>query len=82
MEHIEPDYLAGALATMRDLAPKGVVLKIALIPATKNLPDGRNAHLIVQPKDWWQQQLAPFFDTVSTQDIPSHFIFMGTPKRA
>ncbi len=81
MEHIEPDYLTGALATMRDLAPKGVVLKIALIPANKTLPDGRNAHLIVESKVWWQEQLAPFFKTVGVQDIPSHFIFMGTPKQ-
>jgi hypothetical protein len=31
--------------------------RIACYPAKKHLPDGRNAHLIVESPDWWRKQL-------------------------
>ncbi len=79
MEHIEPEYLDGVLQTMCDLKPHGVVLKIALIPANKTLPDGRNAHLIVEAADWWKARLEHFFKPFTTQDLKTHFLFYGTP---
>lgn len=56
MEHIEPEYLDAVLA---DIAHYGETLlaTISLVPAKKNLIDGRNAHLIVQPAAWWKAKL-------------------------
>ena len=31
--------------------------RIACYPAKKQLPDGRNAHLIVEKPEWWREQL-------------------------
>jgi hypothetical protein len=31
--------------------------RIACYPAKKHLPDGRNAHLIVESPAWWREQL-------------------------
>lgn len=31
---------------------------ISIVPATKNLPDGRNAHLTQKPGHWWEEQIA------------------------
>lgn len=56
-EHIEPEHLA---ETLQLISAKMLVagwFRIACYPAKKQLPDGRNAHLIVQKPEWWRQQL-------------------------
>lgn len=58
LEHIEPDRLDAVLQHMFDLAGKGAFMNIATRPARELLPDGRNAHLIVEPGEWWLGQLA------------------------
>lgn len=57
LEHIEPEYLNEVLKHIFTLAQQKVYLHIALLPAKQFLPDGRNAHLIVQPADWWLTRL-------------------------
>lgn len=57
LEHIEPDYLDNVLRHMLALTGRGAFLTIATRPANKVLPDGRNAHLIQQPAQWWITQL-------------------------
>ena len=53
LEHIEPELLPNVLADMRRCALRCAFVTIATRPAKKVLPDGRNAHLIVEPADWW-----------------------------
>jgi hypothetical protein len=55
-------------------------LFIALAPATKSLPDGRNAHLIVRGAGWWRKHLRKFFTEVSANEENLHLIYFGTPK--
>lgn len=57
LEHIEPDRLDTVLTHIFNLAGKGVYLVIATRPAREILPDGRNAHLIVEGGDWWLERL-------------------------
>ena len=54
LEHIEPDRLPSVLGHIALLARKAAFLVVALDPANKILSDGRNAHLIQQPSDWWE----------------------------
>lgn len=56
-EHLEPGEVAGTLAGIRALAKKGAFIVISCRPAVKILPDGRNAHLTVQPPEWWRERL-------------------------
>lgn len=79
MEHIEPDYLNAVLATMRRIRPQAVFLSIATMAANKTLPDGRNAHIIVQPPEWWIEQLEPHFQQIHAQVNKGHFIYIGRP---
>lgn len=79
MEHIEPDYLDSVFETMRDLRPRLVMLQIALTKAQKTLQDGRNAHLIVEPPEWWMTRARPYFQQEHTQITPGHLIYYGTP---
>jgi hypothetical protein len=57
LEHVEPGKLDAVLDHIRRLAAKGAYLVIATRPAKAMLPDGRNAHLIVQPAEWWLDKL-------------------------
>jgi len=57
LEHIEPDYLEDVLDDLQRLATRHVLLVIATVPAGKTLPDGRNAHLIVEPAEFWLPKL-------------------------
>lgn len=57
LEHVEPEYLANVLAHIRMLARKVVFVVISTCDTAKTLSDGRNAHLIIQPGDWWREQL-------------------------
>lgn len=53
LEHIEPDLLENVLDDLQRLTKKVVFLTVATRPAKKTLADGRNAHLIVKPSDYW-----------------------------
>jgi hypothetical protein len=57
LEHCEPHKLENVLAHIRMLARKAVFIVVACRPAQKLLPNGDNAHLIIQPKGWWQEKL-------------------------
>ena len=60
LEHIEPEYLDGVLDNMNHLSNEYLWLRIDTLPARKSLPDGRNAHLILETPDWWIDKLNIF----------------------
>lgn len=57
LEHIEPEYLDAVLADIKRLMNKAGYFVICCQPANKVLPDGRNAHLIIEPPTWWLAKL-------------------------
>jgi hypothetical protein len=57
LEHIEPEYLDNVLKHIWQLADKYIWLRIDTRPARKTLMDGRNAHLILETKEWWENKL-------------------------
>lgn len=57
IEHIEPEHLEKTLKIIGSLMSRCGCFRIACYPAKKKLPDGRNAHLIVESPDWWKQQI-------------------------
>jgi len=58
LEHIEPDLLDNVLDDLRRVTVDLGIFSVCHREARKTLPDGRNAHLIVQPQEWWTQKLA------------------------
>lgn len=58
LEHVEPDLLDAVLADLRRLTKETLIAVIALTPSTQTLSDGRNAHLILKPPQWWVDQIA------------------------
>jgi hypothetical protein len=56
-EHIEPTHLNQTLALIGQKMLRVGWFRIACYPAKKILPDGRNAHLIVEQPEWWREKL-------------------------
>lgn len=57
LEHVEPTYLNHTLQMIGSKIQRCGFFRIACYPAKKNLPDGRNAHLIVELPEWWRQKI-------------------------
>ena len=60
LEHIEPDKIDNVLAHIFELMQKGGYFIIALCETKIFLPDGRNAHILLKPVDWWLQKMMGF----------------------
>ena len=61
LEHIEPEYLESVLDDLKRVTKRAAYCVVDLIPAKKTLPDGRNAHLILESGNWWLEKLIPRF---------------------
>lgn len=81
LEHIEPDCLEDVLDDLRALTRKACFVVIATRPAQKFLADGRNAHLIVEPTDFWHKQLTMRFRMVSIDPMTGEFAAVLEPLR-
>jgi hypothetical protein len=81
LEHIEPDKLESVLDHLVALCEGIVFLTVTTIPAMKTLDDGRNAHLIQEPMQWWLPKLWDRFDLQTIQaTTPGSFCVIGTAK--
>lgn len=65
LEHVEPDLLENVLEDLARVTVKYALLHVATRPAGLILPDGRNAHLIVESHDWWLDRISQNFLVIS-----------------
>lgn len=72
LEHIEPEYLENVLKHIDGLFTKVAYLYIATSAAAKKLPDGRNAHLIVEEDNWWRPKL---LKNIKAKIVDESFVF-------
>lgn len=61
LEHIEPELLDNVLKHLDSLSEKFLYLEISCFPAKTLLPNGKNAHLIIEPPEWWKSKLISYF---------------------
>jgi 2-polyprenyl-3-methyl-5-hydroxy-6-metoxy-1,4-benzoquinol methylase len=80
LEHIEPDCLYSVLDDIHKIARCAVLLVISTSPAKKHLPDGRNAHLIVEPVVWWMPKLMERWKIGQLHEANAGFYCIGTPR--
>ena len=69
---MEPEYIDQVFDDLQRVVSNLGYFTIAVTPATKILEDGRNAHLIVQPVEWWEQKIQARFTIV--KDMGRKFI--------
>lgn len=73
LEHIEPELLDAVLDDLRRVTVRHGLFTVHTGPAAKTLPDGRNAHLIQKPWEWWAARLVPRFNIVGFEQYPEGF---------
>lgn len=82
LEHIEPDRLDAVLDHLKSLARIAVFLVVNLRVASKTLCDGRNAHLIVQPAEWWRERVeAAGFAVMEVPNLPLASSLIAKPEK-
>lgn len=69
LEHIELKSIDSVLKEIHKLTKNFCYLVIDLQPAVKKLADGRNAHILLAPADWWVNKLSAIFPCVATFPI-------------
>lgn len=72
LEHVEPECLDAVLDDLRRLARVGVYLAVGIGLADKLMPDGTNAHRIVQPMEWWLPKLDCYWKRVHAELLPRY----------
>lgn len=79
LEHIEPDCLDDVLDHLEELTELILFATVCTGPAFKVLPDGRNAHLIQEPMQWWLNKIWERGFTIQTVQMtqPNHFFFIA-----
>lgn len=82
LEHIEPDCLDYVLADIRRCMKVKGLLVISTVKASKTLPDGRNAHLIIKPADWWRERLVEYFTITKEEVKPDEYLAWVTVIRS
>lgn len=80
LEHIEPLLVANVMDHLQALTKEVGFYTVHTGPAAKMLPDGRNAHLVQQPPEWWLPQLMERFDVQTFQRIEDGFYVIVYPK--
>lgn len=66
LEHVELDSIEAVLRDIASLTRQFCYLVIDLQPAAKTLVDGRNAHILLAPPDWWVARLSQHFPCLSS----------------
>ena len=79
LEHIEPECLYDVLDDIRNIARAAAFLVIATRPAAKSLPDGRNAHLIVESASWWLPKIVDRWRLEQFSDRNGELCCVGRP---
>lgn len=78
LEHIEPDFLEDVLDDLESLAEVGLFCTVHTGPAGKVLSDGRNAHLIQRPPEWWLPKFMERFSLQTFQVVsPTEFLIIA-----
>jgi hypothetical protein len=80
LEHIEPELLDNVLDDLARVTLKIGFFTVSCVPAAKVLPDGRNAHLIQAPPEWWLPKIMRRFELHTFQTTEDGFIVLVAPK--
>jgi len=80
LEHIEPDLIDNVLDDLKRVTAGVGVFTVHTKPAVKVLLDGRNAHLIQEPPEWWLPKFIERFDLVQFTRISMGFLIVVERK--
>ena len=70
LEHVEPELIDNVLDDLVRVTTNIGYYTISCRLATKILKDGRNAHILVKPPEWWEEKLQSRFELLHTAYAP------------
>ena len=73
LEHVEPDLVDDVLDDLQRLTKSNLFIQVDTREAIHILPDGRNAHLTIQPCRWWVEKLWERFELISVSAFQGSF---------
>ena len=74
LEHVEEECIDAVVDHLAELTRYHLLAIIALSPAKKLLPDGRNAHVTLKRPDWWVSKLRRRFILLEQEIRPDFLI--------
>ena len=87
LEHIELQSIDAVFNDIKSLTNNFCYLIIDLQLAVKFLADGRNAHILLAPSDWWVQRIAQHFQCqasfpiMHSKGVPQKLVVAATNNR-
>ena len=69
LEHVEIDSLDAILQDIKSLTKLFCFVAIDLQPAVKTLSNGRNAHILLAPAQWWVSRFSQVFSCMASFPI-------------
>lgn len=81
LEHIEPDCIDDVLDDLARVTKSVLFATVCVVPAKKTLADGRNAHILLKPFDWWAGKLTERFEWRMFQNEGHTFLAVLEPKK-
>lgn len=67
LEHVEPALVDNVLDDLKRVTLKKGFFTVSTRLAHRKLPDGRNAHLIVESSSWWEEKLTTRFKIIKSK---------------
>ncbi len=69
LEHVEIDSIDAAIKDIQSMTKCFCYVVIDLQPAVKRLADGRNAHVLLAPSEWWISRFSQIFSCLTSFPI-------------
>lgn len=61
LEHLPRKELPTAVGNLARYTRKWCFVSVGCVPAHKHLPNGLNAHVTIEPEEWWQEMVGNAF---------------------
>ena len=84
LEHVELESIDSVLLDLKKLTNNFNYIVIDLQLAIKKLSDGRNAHILLAPSDWWIHKFSQYFLSIAAfpimhkRGIPQKIVIAST----
>ena len=69
LEHVGKPFIHSTLHEISDITGKFFFFCIDLLPASKKTTDGRNAHFLIAPTEWWIYQIKNEFKIITFIEV-------------
>ena len=79
LEHVEPECLDAVLQDIHRLTLMAAYFSVGTRKSGEYLPDGRNAHQIIESPKWWETTIRRYFLPFETSTKGRKFDLLVTP---